>query len=187
MTMLDTIYAEADAHMKRCIEHLQKDLSTLRTGKATPALLEGILVEAYGAKMPINQVATLGSPEPRLLTVTPFDASQIGAIEKALLSSDLGITPNNDGHIIRLPIPPLNEERRKEFAKMARNKGEDAKVAIRSGRREANEALKRAQGASEITEDDLHRGQDRVQKLTDEFTKQVDKILEAKEKDILEV
>ncbi len=185
--MLDTIYDEAQTHMKRCIEHLQKDLSTLRTGKATPALLDGILVEAYGSKMPLNQVATLASPEPRLLTVAPFDASQIGAIEKALLASDLGITPNNDGHIIRLPIPPLNEERRKEFAKMARQKGEDAKVAIRGVRRDANEGLKKAQSASEITEDDLHRGQDRIQKLTDEYTAQVDKILEAKEKDILEV
>jgi len=150
-------------------------------------MLEGILVEAYGAKMPLNQVATLASPEARLLTVTPFDASQIGAIEKALLTSDLGITPNNDGNIIRLPVPPLNEERQKEFAKIARQKGEDAKVAIRGARRDANEALKQAQGASAITEDDLHRGQDRIQKLTNEYTAQVDKILEAKEKEILEV
>jgi ribosome recycling factor len=185
--MLDKIYGEAEAAMKRSIEHLHKELSTLRTGKATPALLEGITVEAYGARMPLNQLATLAAPEPRLLTVTPFDGSQIGAIEKALLSSDLGITPNNDGHIIRLPIPPLNEERRKEFAKMARQKGEDAKVSIRTSRRDANEALKKAESSSDITEDDLHRGQDRVQKLTDEFTAQVDKILEAKEKDILEV
>lgn len=185
--MLESIYADAEASMKRCIEHLQKDLSTLRTGKASPALLDGILVEAYGSRMPLNQLATLGSPEPRLLTVAPFDASQIGAIEKALLSSDLGITPGNDGHIIRLPIPPLNEERRKEFVKMARQKGEEAKVAIRGARRDANENLKKAESDSEITEDELHRGQDRIQKVTDEFTAQVDRILEAKEKDILEV
>ena len=185
--MLDEIYAEAKEHMHKSIEHLQKDLGSIRTGKATPKLLEGVMVEAYGAKMPINQVATLGAPEPRLLTVQPFDATQIGAIEKAILASDLGINPNNDGHIIRLPIPPLNEERRKEYVKMAKGKGEECKVAIRNARREANETLKKAKGSSDITEDDQRKGQDDIQKLTDESTKKVDAMMEAKEKEIMEV
>lgn len=185
--MLDEIHDEAQEKMQASIAHLKKDLGTLRTGKATPALLEGIMVEAYGSKMPLNQLATLGAPEPRLLTVQPFDASQLKAIEKALLTSDLGITPQNDGHMIRLPIPPLNEERRKEFVKIAKQKGEEARVSIRNARRDANEALKKAESKSDITEDDLHLGQEKVQKLTDKSTAEVDKILEAKEKEIMEV
>ncbi len=185
--MLETIFSECEQHMQRCVEDLQRNLSSIRTGKATPALLEGIMVEAYGTKMPLNQVATLAAPEPRLLTVQPFDASQIGAIEKALLASDLGITPNNDGNIIRLPVPPLNEDRRKDFVKMAKQKAEDARIAVRGVRRDSNERLKKAQTAGEITEDDLHRGQDKVQKLTDKYIGEIDRILEEKEKEIMEV
>ena len=133
--MLDEIFKDTREHMKRCVEGLQKQLSAIRTGKATPALLEGIMVEAYGAKMPLNQVATLAAPEARLLTLQPFDATQISNIEKAIQASNLGITPTNDGSIIRLPIPPLTEERRKDFVKMAKEKGEEAKVAVRGARR----------------------------------------------------
>lgn len=185
--MLDTIQSECKQNMIKSLEALERNLSQIRTGKATPALLDGIQAEAYGQKMPINQLATLASPEPRLLTITPFDASQIGAIEKAILASDLGINPTNDGQIIRLPIPPLNEERRKEFVKMAKSKGEDAKVAIRSARRDANDALKKAESDNAITEDDRRKGEQDVQKLTDDHVKKVDSMLEAKEKEIMEV
>jgi ribosome recycling factor len=185
--MLDAIYKETEEHMKRCVENLQKQLSSIRTGKASPALLEGVMVEAYGTKMPLNQVATLAAPEPRLLTLQPFDASQIGNIEKAIQASNLGITPTNDGSIIRLPIPPLNEERRKDFVKLAREKGEEAKVAVRGARRDANDRLKKAQTGGDITEDDLHRGQSEVQKFTDKATEEIDKVLEQKEKEIMEV
>ena len=185
--MLDSIKTEARQHMGRCLDDLKRNLSQIRTGKASPALLDGIQAEAYGQKMPINQLATLASPEPRLLTITPFDASQIGAIEKAILASDLGITPTNDGTIIRLPIPPLNEERRKDFVKMAKQRGEEAKVAIRGARRDANDQLKKAQSDGDITEDEKHRGENEIQKLTDDHVKKVDEILEAKEKEIMEV
>ena len=185
--MLDTIQSECKQNMIKSLEALERNLSQIRTGKATPALLDGIQAEAYGQKMPINQLATLASPEPRLLTITPFDASQISAIEKAILASDLGINPTNDGQIIRLPIPPLNEERRKEFVKMAKSKGEDAKVAIRSARRDANDARKKAESDNAITEDDRRKGEQDVQKLTDDHVKKVDSMLEAKEKEIMEV
>ena len=185
--MLDPIKTECKQQMEKSIEALERGLAQIRTGKASPALLEGIKAEAYGSKMPINQLATLASPEPRLLTITPFDQSQTGAIEKAIQASDLGINPTNDRQINRLPIPPLNEERRKEFVKMAKSKGEEAKVAIRNARREANDALKKAESKSEITEDDKHKGEQDVQKLTDDHVKKVDAILEAKEKEIMEV
>jgi ribosome recycling factor len=187
MSLPEQIHDETDKHMKRCLSDLQKALASIRTGKASPALLEGITVEAYGSKMPLNQLATLAAPEPRMLTVQPFDPTQIGAIEKAIQASDLGINPGNDGNIIRLPIPPLNEERRREYVKLARRHGEEAKVAIRGVRRDANERLKKAESGSDITKDDLHRGQERVQKLTDDYVAQVDRVLEAKEKEIMEV
>jgi ribosome recycling factor len=185
--MLDTIFKDTREHMQRCVEGLQKQLSGIRTGKASPALLEGVMVEAYGSKMPLNQVATLAAPEPRLLTLQPFDATQIPNIEKAIQASNLGITPTNDGSIIRLPIPPLTEERRKDFVKMAKEKGEDAKVAVRGARRDANDKLKKGQSDGDLTEDELHRGQGEVQKMTDGAIGEIDKILEGKEKEIMEV
>lgn len=185
--MLNELYDETNEHMERCVASLQHQLGGLRTGKASPRLLDGIMVEAYGARMPLNQLATLGAPEPRMLTVQPFDKSQIGAIEKAIQAANLGITPANDGNMIRLPIPSLNEERRREYVKMAKKHGEDAKVAARGARRDAKEQLKKAKEAGDITEDDLHRGQDRVQKLTDETVVRIDKVLAAKEAEIMEV
>ncbi len=185
--MLDALYTDTKTHMEKCVESLKDQLSSLRTGKASPRMLDRIMVEAYGSRMPLNQVATIGTPEARLLTVTPFDKGQISAIEKAIMISDLGITPTSDGTVIRLPIPPLNEERRKEYVKQARKQGEDAKVSIRGVRRDANEQLKKAKGDSDITEDDLKRGTDQVQKLTDEWVKTVDQVLEAKEAEIMEV
>lgn len=185
--MLDELNAETKTHMEKCVEQLKKELGSLRTGKASPRLLDSVQVEAYGSKMPVNQVATITAPEARLLVLQPFDKSQIGAIEKAIQASDLGITPNNDGNLIRLPIPALNEERRKEYVKLAKKYGEDAKIAIRGARRDANDTLKKAQAAGDLTEDDQHKGQDQVQKLTDEYVAVVDKVLEAKEAEIMEV
>jgi len=185
--MLDQVYEDTQERMGKAVEVLRRDLGHLRTGKATPALLDGVVVEAYGTKMPLNQVATIGAPEARLLTVQPFDASQIGAIEKALLASDLGITPNSDGNLIRLPIPALNEERRKEYVKLARKHGEEAKVAIRNVRRDANDTLKKAESDGDVSEDDARRGLEKVQKLTDDYVAKVDQVLESKEKEIMEV
>jgi len=185
--MLDELFAETKEHMDLCVENLKSALGSIRTGKASPRMLEHIQVEAYGQKMPINQVATLAAPEARLLTVQPFDKSQIGAIEKAIHTSDLGITPQNDGNIIRLPIPALNEERRRDFVKLAKKHGEDAKVAARGARRDANEKLKKAQASSDITEDDQHRGQDEIQKMTDATVTKIDKVIAAKEEEIMEV
>ena len=185
--MLDEIYSETKERMEKTLEALRRELGHLRTGKASPKLLDGVVVEAYGSKMPLNQLATIGAPEPRLLTVQPFDHSQLGAIEKALLASDLGITPNNDGNLIRLPIPALNEERRKEYVKLAKKYSEEAKVALRNVRRDGNDKIKKAESDSEISEDDAHRGQDRVQKLTDEYVAKIDEVLAAKEEEIMEV
>jgi ribosome recycling factor len=185
--MLDEIFKDTREHMQRCVESLQKQLGAIRTGKASPALLDGVMVEAYGVKMPLNQVATLAAPEPRMLTLQPFDATQIGSIEKAIQASNLGITPTNDGSMIRLPIPPLTEERRKDFVKMAKEKGEDAKVAVRGARRDANDKLKKGQSGGDLTEDEQHRGQAEVQKMTDGAIGEIDKILEGKEKEIMEV
>lgn len=185
--MLESIKNECKLSMKTSVDALRKGLSQIRTGKATPALLDGIFVDAYGSRMPINQLATLAAPEPRMLTVQPFDPKTIQAIEKAIQISDLGINPTNDGSIIRLPIPALNEERRKEFVKMAKNKGEEAKVAVRNARRDANDALKKAKEKGTITEDEMHRGEKEVQKLTDDHVGEIDKILAGKEKEIMEV
>ena len=185
--MLDEIYEDTKERMEKTLETLRRELGHLRTGKASPKLLDGVVVEAYGSKMPLNQLATIGAPEPRLLTVQPFDHSQLGAIEKALLASDLGITPNNDGNLIRLPIPALNEERRKEYVKLAKKYSEEAKVALRNVRRDGNDKIKKAESDSEISEDDAHRGQDKVQKLTDEYVAKIDEVLAAKEEEIMEV
>ena len=185
--MIDALMKETKDHMKSCVDALQKHLASLRTGKASPRLLDGITVEAYGARLPLNQVATLGAPEARMLTVSPFDRTQIHAIEKAILASDLGITPANDGVIIRLPIPALNEERRREYVKIAKKHAEEARVAARGVRREANEKLKKAQAAGTITEDQWHRTEKDVQKLTDDTVATIDKVVGAKESEIMEV
>ena len=184
--MLDAIYSETKDHMQRCVENLQKQLAAIRTGKATPALLEGITVEAYGTKMPLNQVATLAAPEPRLLTLAPFDASQIANIEKAIQASNLGITPTNDGTIIRLPIPPLTEERRKELVKRARSEAEDAKVGIRNGRKEMMDEIKQL-GKDGLSEDSVKDAEGEAQTITDRYVQKVEGILSKKEEEIMAI
>ena len=185
--MLDDVYHEVDYKMERSLAALRKELSRIRTGRATLALLEGIDVDYYGTVTPLNQMATLAAPESRLLTIQPWDKSQLGLIEKALQRSDLGLTPMNDGKIIRLSIPPLTAERRKDLVKKVKKIGEDAKIALRNVRREGNETLKDLEKTKDISQDDLRRGQEQVQKITDRFISQVDDVLTTKEHEILEV
>jgi ribosome recycling factor len=185
--MTDAIRKQCDERMAKAIEAMKRELAKLRVGKATPALLDGIRAEAYGQLTPLNQIGTIGAPEARLLVVQPWDKSLIGAVEKAIRSSDLGLNPSNDGQVIRVPIPALTEERRKELVKVARGYAEEGRVAIRMARREANDTIKKRQKAGDITEDEDKKAHDEVQKLTDQRIKELDDILAAKETEILEI
>ena len=183
--MKDEVLTETRRKMDKVLEAMARDLSRVRTGRASVALLEGIKVECYGTTMPISQVASLAAPESRLLTVQPWDSTVLGDIEKAILKSDLGLNPVNDGKIIRLPIPALTTERRKDLVKMVKKMEEEAKVALRNVRREANEDLKEMKKEKLLAEDDAHRGTDEVQKITDEYTKKVEAQAADKEKEIM--
>jgi len=178
---------DAKRRMDGAISRVSEEFSTVRTGRAATSLLDRITVEAYGASTPLNQVAQLNAPEPRLLTVQPYDPSLIKAIEKSIQESDLGLTPANDGTLIRLPIPELSEERRKDMVKLAGKMAEEGRIAVRNVRRDANNDMKRAEKESEISKNDLSRGHDEVQKLTDAHVAQIDEMLSAKEADILSV
>jgi ribosome recycling factor len=184
--MIDEIFSECREKMDKSVDALKKDFKKIRTGRASTALLEGIKVDCYDTQMPIDQVASLSIPESRLITIKPWDQSIIGEIEKSILKSELGLTPMNDGKIIRISIPPLTEERRKELAKLAKKMAEESKIAIRNHRREANEMLKELKTEKEISEDEMYKSQDDVQKLTDDFIKKVDEITSEKEKEIIE-
>jgi len=169
------------------IEHLKRELGSLRTGRASLTLLDNIKVDYYGTLTPLKQVANLGIPDSRTLTIQPWDPKVSKEIEKAILASELGLTPNNDGKMIRISIPPLTEERRRDLIKVCKKHGEDAKVHIRNFRREGNEELKRLQKEAKITEDDLRRFEAEMQKLTDQYVQKVDQILKKKEEEILEI
>jgi len=184
---MEPLVKETAARMERSIESFRKELGKVRTGRASFSLLDGVKVDYYGTPTPLQQVGTLSVPESRLITITPWDAKMIGPIEKAIQGSGLGLNPASDGKIVRIPIPPLTEERRKEFAKLVRKMAEDARVAVRNVRRESIEKLKDREKKKEISEDDVKRGQDRVQKETDACVKKIDDILKAKEQEILEV
>ena len=184
--MKDEILSELRDKMNNSIEALNKDFRRIRTGRASTAILEGIKVDCYDTLMPLDQVATLSVPESRLITVKPWDQSILGEIEKSILKSELGLNPMNDGKIIRISIPPLTEERRKELAKLARKMAEDGKIAIRNHRREANDLFKELKNEKEISEDEMYKCQDVVQKTTDEFIKKTDEVTTEKEKEILE-
>jgi ribosome recycling factor len=171
--------------MEKTLKSLQGDLTKIRTGRASTNLLDDVRVESYGSQVPLNQVATVAAPEPRLLTVNPFDKSQLGAIEKAILTSGLGLTPNNDGKIVRVPIPALSEERRKDIAKQVKKQGEDAKISVRHHRQEGNNKAKAAQKDHSWSEDEVKRANDEIQKLTDAYAKKVDEVCAAKEKEVL--
>ncbi|GAV23464.1 ribosome-recycling factor [Carboxydothermus pertinax] len=185
--MIQDVLKEAQDHMQKAVEALKKEFATMRVGRATPALLEKVLVDYYGSQMPVNQLATITAPEARLLVIQPWDKGALGAIEKAILKSDLGLTPTNDGSVIRLTIPPLTQERRQELVKVAKKKAEEARVAIRNIRREANDQIKNLEKDKTVSEDEGKRGQDEVQKLTDKFIKTVDELLKSKEEEIMSV
>lgn len=178
---------EARAQMDKAVDAMRREFATVRTGKATPALLDTVRVDAYGSKMPINQLATVSAPEPRMLIVQPFDKSLMATIERAIMVAELGLNPANDGNVIRVPVPALNEERRKDMVKVLHRLAEEGRVAIRHARQEANKDLKKKQGAHEISEDDSRRQMDQVQKLTDEYIEKVDHLLKSKEHEVMEV
>ena len=173
--------------MEQAIEHLKRDLAGLRTGRASVALLDGIRIDYYGTMTPLKQVANISTPEARLLTIQPWEPQQIKEIEKALANSGLGITPSNDGKIIRVPLPPLTEERRKELTKICKKHGEETKVQIRGFRRDANEELKKLQKDAKLTEDELRKSEQETQKLTDQFGQKIDDVIKKKEQEIMEV
>ena len=177
----------AELAMDEVMETIDGRLAKIRTGKASPAILDGINVEYFGAPTPLKQLATVSVPEPRLLTVKPFDRSCIGEIEKAIQASNLGMNPASDGMMIRLQVPELTEERRKDFSKQAKEMGEEGKIAIRKVRQEANDTLKKEEKAGDITEDDLHRDRDLIQVLTDKYCTLVDTIISAKQTEIMEL
>ena len=177
----------AESKMEKALAVLQADFAAIRAGRANPAILDKVTVEYYGVATPIQQVGTIAVPEPRTITIQPWDTSILGEIEKAILKSDVGITPNNDGKTIRLNFPPLTEERRKELVKGISKRGEEGKVAVRNVRRDALEGFKKQKKDGEITEDDLKNLETQIQKLTDKFVAQIDSMVSAKEKEILEV
>jgi ribosome recycling factor len=185
--MLNDVYADARDRMQKTLENLERDYKRVRTGRASISLVDAIKVDYYGSIMPLNQLATLTVPEPRTIMIQPWDSTVIGEVEKAILKSDLGLTPSNDGKIIRIAIPPLNQERRRELVKVIKKKAEETKVSVRNIRRDINEMLKELKKEKEISEDDQTRAQEETQKITDDFVKKVDAIYAAKEKEILEI
>ena len=180
-------YKEFEHKMKRTCENLSSQLATIRAGRANASVLDQVQVDYYGSPTPINQVASIATPDPRSLLIQPWDASVLKGIEKAILASDLGINPQNDGRMIRLVSPPLTEERRRDLVKQTKKYGEEAKVAIRNIRRDAIDKFKKQQKSSEITEDDYKIAEKDIQKLTDDFIKEIDKISEKKEKELIEI
>lgn len=185
--MTNNLIADGTKRMQGAITSLKGDFAKLRTGRASSSLVEDLPVDYYGTMTPIVQLASVAVPDPRTITIQPWDRNAFSLIEKAILRSDLGLNPVNDGKIIRISIPPLTEERRKELVKVAKKYTEEAKVALRNVRRDLNDALKKLEKDKEIPEDEMHDGQDRVQKMTDDFVKQCDSAFTAKEKEILEI
>lgn len=185
--MIDDIMQDAKIRMGKSIESLRGDLSKVRTGRAHPSILSQISVDYYGSPAPLNQVANVVAADARMLTVTPFDKSMTAVVEKAIMNSDLGLNPASAGEVIRVPMPALTEERRRDLIKVVRNEAEGARVAVRNIRRDANHDLKELVKEKEISEDDERRGQDAVQKLTDKFVAEIDALLAAKEADLMEI
>ena len=185
--MINEAIQDAEKRMKSALQALEDDLAGIRTGRASPALIDKLSIEYYGSPVPLMQLATISVPEPRQLLIKPFDINSIKEIEKAILSSDLGLTPLNDGKVIRLNIPPLNQERREELNKLVGNRCEEARIAIRNVRRDSIKDLRDFEKEKLISEDDLKRAEDDIQKITDKMTEEVDTIGERKEKEIMEV
>ena len=185
--MDDAFYSDFEEELEKTLAAMRRELGRVRTGRASAALFEGVTVEYYGTQTPLNQIATIAVPEPRLVTIQAYDPSAIANIERSILKADLGLTPSNDGKLIRVPIPELSGERRKELVKQVRKTAEDFRVSVRNHRRDAIDGLKEMQKDKEITEDEVKQGQDRVQKITAEFVGRVDGFLKAKEEEIMEV
>jgi ribosome recycling factor len=184
---MDSVIKEAKAKMERSIESYQGELAKLRTGRATVTIFEDVKADYYGTATPIAQMANISAPEPRLINIQPFDISQLGAIEKAIIESDLGLTPSNDGKLIRISIPSLTEERRKDLVKVAKKYSEECRVSIRNSRRDANDLLKEMEKEKLITQDDLKKGQTDIQTLTGKEIARVDEVLSAKETEVMEI
>lgn len=184
---MNTIKKEAKEKMEKAIEVLEREFTTLRTGRASLGVLDGVHVEAYGSPMPLNQLATLSTPDARTIMIQPWDKNVLGNIEKAIMAANIGLTPTNDGKIVRLNIPQMTEERRKDVVKVAHHLAEEARVAVRNIRRTENERIKKLEKSHELSEDDSHRAQDEMQKITDQFIEKINDDLAAKEKEIMEV
>lgn len=184
---MEEMIKELERKMKTSIEVLKQDFQKVRTGRANPAILDNVTVEYYGTMTPINQVGNISVPDPQMITISPWEKKMLKEIEKAIQKADLGLTPQNDGNIVRIPIPPLTEERRKEMVKQIRKMGENAKIPIRNVRREGNDQLKKAEKDKEISQDDLKQQMERVQELTDKYTDQVDELMDEKEKELMAV
>ena len=185
--MVDEILAETKGEMDKAVEAFQREVGTVRTGRANASLLDSIRVEYYGSQVPVNQVASIAIPEPRLVVLQPFDKTVIPELEKAIQASNLGLNPSNDGNVVRLPIPQLTEERRKDLVKVVRVMGEDCKVSVRNHRRDGNDLLKSGQKDGEIPEDEAKRGTEQIQQATDGHVKRIDALLAEKEAEIMEV
>ena len=185
--MIDDILKDAKIRMGKTAESLENELSRMRTGRAHPSLLEGVKVDYYGAESALSQVANINTEDARMLTVTPWEQSMVPAVEKAIINSDLGLNPNTAGTVIRVPVPPMTEQRRKDMVKVVKGEAESARVAVRNIRRDANSDLKELEKEKEISKDDLRKGEESVQKLTDAATKEIDSILSKKETDLMEV
>jgi len=185
--MIETILKNTTQKMELAIEGIRHELAGIRTGKASPSLIEHLQIEAYGTRMPLNQLATITAPEPRLLVIQPWDKSNTGSVMKAIQSSDLSLTPSHDGNVIRVPIPPLSEERRKELVRLAHKVAENGRISIRHSRKEANDEVKKTEKEHQISEDQAHRLMDEVQKLTDKYIAKMDEMLKVKEEEIMEI
>jgi len=185
--MVEDIINDVDERMLKSMKNLEKEFAAIRTGRANPSLFNGIRVSVYGSEMPLNQVATISCPEPRLVVIQPWDRSNLGEVEKAILKSDLSVNPSNDGNLIRIQIPELTEERRKEYVKLARQKAEECRVAVRNVRRDGNDMVKELEKEKEISEDDSKNAVARIQKLTDKYIDEVQTLTNNKEKEILSI
>jgi ribosome recycling factor len=185
--MIKDIFTSSEDRMKKTIDSLKREYSSLRAGRATPALLERVMVDYYGTPTPVNQVANVSVPEPRMIVIAPWEKSLLHAIEKAIMKSDLELSPNSDGNVIRLSIPQLTQERRAELVKTVNKKAEEAKIALRNLRRDANDAVKKMEKAKEVTEDETKKAQEDMQKLVDKYVSEVNNIKTGKEKEIMEV
>lgn len=185
--MINKVMKTTKEKMEKAYQNTKKEFNTVRTGRARPSLVENIMVDYYGTQTPINQLANISAPEARQLIIEPFDKNVIENVEKAIMKENLGLTPNNDGNLIRINIPQLTEERRKELVKIVNEKAEDGRIAIRNIRREANDQLEEMEEDGEISEDNYHRGLDNIQELTDEYIEKVDNLLERKKEEIMEV